>query len=94
MRTILMAAMLATASTGFAADTDNEELMALIEAQQKQIELLQQQLDATRSTLTQLRMLVVAVVKPPTCVSRSCARNTPTSWTTRRSRPSNRRSRR
>ena len=60
MRTILMAAMLATASTGFAADAGNEDLIALIEAQQKQIELLQQQLDATRSTLTQLSEQVQA----------------------------------
>ena len=60
MKTILMAAMLATASTGFAADTGNEELIALIEAQQKQIEMLQQQLDATRGTLTQLSEQVQA----------------------------------
>ena len=60
MKTILMAAMLATASTGFAADTGNEELIALIEAQQQQIELLQQQLDATRNTLTQLSEQVEA----------------------------------
>ena len=54
MRTILLAALLATGTQAFAADPSAADMLELIEAQQKQIELLQQQLDATKATLDQL----------------------------------------
>ena len=46
-----MAALLVVSSTGFAADPQMEEMRSLIRAQQEQIQLLQEQLDATRDTL-------------------------------------------
>ena len=49
-----MAAILATSTMAFAEDPDMEEMRSMIEAQQKQIELLQQQLDATLSSLQSL----------------------------------------
>lgn len=52
MKHLLAAALLAASTTGFASETD--DMRALIEAQQRQIELLQQQLDATRETLSDL----------------------------------------
>jgi len=55
MRIVLMAALLAAGTSGFAADQQNEDMLSLIEAQQKQIELLQQQLDATQATLQSLK---------------------------------------
>ena len=54
MKTILMAMLLAAGTTGLAAEPQNEDLLLLIEAQQKQIELLQQQLDSTRETVQSL----------------------------------------
>ena len=54
MRTILMAAALAAATPTAFADGSEEDLRALIEQQQRQIELLQQQLDATRGVLEEL----------------------------------------
>jgi predicted porin len=54
MRTTLMAALLAAGTTVNAAEPVSTDVQALIEAQQKQIEILQQQLDATRASLTDL----------------------------------------
>ena len=54
MRTPLMAALLAAATTVNAAEPVTADVQALIEAQQKQIELLQQQLNATQATLNEL----------------------------------------
>jgi hypothetical protein len=54
MKYLVMSALLAVSSSGFAADPQMEEMRELIRAQQQQIELLQQQLDATRETLTSL----------------------------------------
>ena len=54
MRSILMAAALAAATSTALADGTDEDLRALIEQQQRQIELLQQQLDATRGVLEEL----------------------------------------
>lgn len=54
MRTFLATALLVFGTSAFAAGPDNEELRSLIQAQQKQIELLQQQLDATQAALTSL----------------------------------------
>ena len=54
MRTILLAAALAAATPTALADGSDEDLRALIEQQQRQIELLQQQLDATRGVLEEL----------------------------------------
>ena len=50
----LMAAALAAATSTALADGTDEDLRALIEQQQRQIELLQQQLDATRGVLEEL----------------------------------------
>jgi hypothetical protein len=49
-----MAAALAAATSTALADGSDEDLRALIEQQQRQIELLQQQLDATRGILEEL----------------------------------------
>jgi len=54
MRTILAAAALAALTSTALADGSEEDLRALIEQQQRQIELLQQQLDATRGVLEEL----------------------------------------
>jgi len=54
MKSVLMAALLLAGTTGFAADPDMEEMRSLIRTQQQQIELLQQQLDATRESLQSL----------------------------------------
>jgi hypothetical protein len=58
MKHLLLAATLVTATTAFAADPVPMDVHALIEAQQKQIELLQQQLDATQASLTALKQQV------------------------------------
>lgn len=58
MKLVLMAVLLAAGTTAYAADPSTEDLKALIEAQQKQIELLQQQLDDTRTSLQQLSQKV------------------------------------
>jgi len=55
MRKVLLAALLAVGNTGFAADSQTEDMRSLIDAQQQQIELLQQQLDVTRASLQSLR---------------------------------------
>jgi len=55
MRIVLMAALLTVGTTGFAADPQTVEMHALIRAQQDQIELLQQQLDATQQSLYALK---------------------------------------
>ena len=54
MRKILTAAVLAAATPAFAQASDSDDLRALLEAQQRQIEMLQQQLDATRASMEQL----------------------------------------
>ena len=54
MKIILTAALLTAGVTGMAAEPQNEDLLLLIEAQQKQIELLQNQLDATSESLQSL----------------------------------------
>jgi hypothetical protein len=54
MRTTLAVALIALASTGFAAEPTTEEMLDLIRAQQQQIEQLQLQLDATRESLQTL----------------------------------------
>mgnify|MGYP001821146036 CR=1 FL=1 len=54
MKHLLMAAILSAGTTGLAADQNTEDMRALIAAQQQQIELLQQQLDATRANLQDL----------------------------------------
>jgi len=51
MRTFMAVVMLVAGTSAFAAGPDNEELRDLIQMQQKQIELLQQQLDATQAAL-------------------------------------------
>jgi hypothetical protein len=58
MRTIVMVALLTASSAAIAADTRMDELLRLIQAQQDQIETLQQQLDATRSSIQSLTMQV------------------------------------
>ena len=58
MRSILMAAMVAAGTTAYAAEPGTEDLQALLEAQQRQIELLQQQLDATQASLDQISQQV------------------------------------
>jgi hypothetical protein len=54
MKTTLMALLFMAATTLQAAEPETEDLRALIETQQKQIELLQQQLDATKATMDSL----------------------------------------
>lgn len=54
MKIILTAVLLTAGITGMAAEPQNEDLLLLIEAQQKQISLLQQQLDATSESLQSL----------------------------------------
>ena len=60
MRTILMAAVLAAGTSVYASEPGAVDVQALIETQQKQIELLQQQLDATRASLESLSQQVEA----------------------------------
>ena len=50
MKILIMAALLFTVAVAQAADPAPDDMRSLIEAQQKQIELLQQQLDATRAS--------------------------------------------
>jgi predicted porin len=50
----LAVALIALASTGFAAEPTTQEMLDLIRAQQEQIEQLQQQLNATRESLDTL----------------------------------------
>lgn len=54
MRKTLLAAALAAATSTASADGSDQDLRELIEQQQRQIELLQQQLDATRGVLEEL----------------------------------------
>ncbi len=58
MKPLLMAALMLAASTGFSADPSKEDLLALIETQQRQIELLQQQLNATQTSVQDLKQQV------------------------------------
>jgi hypothetical protein len=58
MRFVLLAALLAAGTTGFAADPETAEMLSLIKAQQDQIELLRQQLDTTQQSLHSLRVQV------------------------------------
>ena len=58
VKTLLTAAMLAAATGAYASEPDAGDMLALIEAQQKQIEMLQQQLDATKATLETLSQQV------------------------------------
>ncbi|MBT8063903.1 MAG: OprO/OprP family phosphate-selective porin [Gammaproteobacteria bacterium] len=58
MKAILIAALMLIASTGLSAEPNQEDLLSLIDAQQQQIELLQQQLDATQTTLQDLKQQV------------------------------------
>ena len=58
MKTLLAAALVAVSATAYASAPDSGEMLALIEAQQKQIEILQQQLDATKATLETLSQQV------------------------------------
>jgi predicted porin len=55
MKTAMLAAMLVTGTAALAAEPPNAELMSIIEQQQRQIEMLQQQLDAQRDALEALR---------------------------------------
>jgi hypothetical protein len=54
VKKIVTAVALAAATAAHAQAPEADDLRALIEAQQRQIELLQQQLDATRATMAQL----------------------------------------
>ncbi|MEE4217613.1 MAG: porin [Xanthomonadales bacterium] len=54
MKPLLMAALLAAGTTAQAAEPASDDLRALIKVQQQQIELLQDQLDATRASLASL----------------------------------------
>jgi hypothetical protein len=58
MRFTLLAALLIASTTGFTAGPEMDDLRSLIKAQQEQIELLQRQLDATRTTLEALSQKV------------------------------------
>ncbi len=58
MRIVLMTALLALSSTGFAADPEREEMLALINAQQAQIDMLLQQLQETQATVLALKEAV------------------------------------
>ncbi|MGD8358800.1 MAG: porin [Lysobacterales bacterium] len=58
MRIALMAALLAAGSQAWGADAGTQDLLALIRAQQDQIQSLQEQLDATRGSLESLRQQV------------------------------------
>jgi hypothetical protein len=60
MRIVLIASLLALSAPGFAADPEMEEMRALINAQQQQIDVLLQQLDDTRDSLLTLRAQVEA----------------------------------
>ena len=60
MKHVLLAALLAASTTLFAADPAMEEMRTLMEAQQRQIESLQQQLDATRASMQSLQQLIEA----------------------------------
>lgn len=60
MRMALLVASALAATPVFAAAGDSEEMLALIRAQQQQIEQLQQQLDANRQALEALRQQVQA----------------------------------
>jgi len=51
MRFLVLTVLLSAATAGLAADPQTDELRALIQAQQRQIEQLQAQLDATRETV-------------------------------------------
>ena len=55
-----MAALLFVSIPGYGADPQMEEMRALMEAQQRQIEMLQQQLDATRASMESLKEMVEA----------------------------------
>jgi hypothetical protein len=55
MRFVLVAVLLSACATVFAADPSKQDMLALIEAQQKQIEMLQQQLNSTQTTLIALK---------------------------------------
>ena len=61
-RTTFAVALIALAGTSFAAETTTEEMLALIRAQQLQIEQLQQQLNTTRETLQALNDQGISVV--------------------------------
>jgi len=54
VKTALAATLLAAATPALGLANENDELRALLEAQQRQIEMLQQQLDATRASMEQL----------------------------------------
>jgi len=54
VKTALAAALLAAATPALGLANENDDLRALLEAQQRQIEMLQQQLDATRASMEQL----------------------------------------
>jgi HAMP domain-containing protein len=58
MKSLWMAAVLMLSATAAAADTQLDEMRALIEAQQRQIELLRQQLDRTSASLETLQQMV------------------------------------
>lgn len=60
MRIVLVVVLLAISATGFTAEPQSEDMRSLIEAQQDQIRLLQQQLDATNASLQALRQQVEA----------------------------------
>jgi hypothetical protein len=60
MRTLLMIALLAASTSGFAADPQMEEMKSMIKAQQDQIDFLLQQLDSTRESLLTLKEQVDA----------------------------------
>jgi hypothetical protein len=60
MRIILVVVLLAISVSGFTAEPQSEDMRSLIQAQQDQIRLLQQQLDATNASLQALRQQVEA----------------------------------
>jgi len=60
MKTLILAATFFVATVAHAAEPAPDDMRSLIEAQQKQIELLQQQLDATRASVADLSRQVEA----------------------------------
>ena len=55
MKVVMMAVLLTVSTSIFSADAQTEDMRALVKAQQDQIDLLQQQLNATQQSLQSLR---------------------------------------
>lgn len=64
MKVVLMAVLLTVSTSVFSADSQTEDMRALVKAQQDQIDLLQQQLNATQQSLQSLREQVEKMLLP------------------------------